>query len=318
MVPRRALIGMVMGVSVIALAACAVAPSFAVLGASLMCLGAATVSGQIILPLVGDLAAPGERGRMVGIVSSGVTTGILLARFVSGMVSTFWDWRVIYLAAAVLNLVVLVLLMRRIPDAPAGGGPSHPALIAGVFTSLRRYRGMPRVLVVNGLVFGIAFNLFWTALTFLLSAEPFGYDSLRIGLVSLVGLLGAVVAVPAGSLRDRGLDKPALRASIAVTALSMFAAWPSGGSIVAIVVVAAVQSLAIQGVSVLNQTHIFALSDTERSRLNTAFVVSNFIFAAVGSALAATLWDIGGWAAVAVGAAVACGLALVVSAIGND
>ena len=39
-------------------------------------MGLVTVSGQIILPLAGDLAKAEDRGRIVGIVSSGITTGI--------------------------------------------------------------------------------------------------------------------------------------------------------------------------------------------------------------------------------------------------
>ena len=37
-----------------------------------------TVSGQLILPLVGDLAEEGDRGRVVGLVTSGVLSGILV------------------------------------------------------------------------------------------------------------------------------------------------------------------------------------------------------------------------------------------------
>ena len=65
--------------------------------------------------------------------------------------------------------------------------------------------------------------------------------------------------------------------------------------------------VAVQGVGVLCQARLFMLSDTERSRLNTVYVVSNFMFSALGSFLAAYAWREGGWelvAALAVGAAV--------------
>jgi protein-S-isoprenylcysteine O-methyltransferase Ste14 len=44
------------------------------------------------------------------------------------------------------------------------------------------------------------------------------------------------------------------------------------------------------------------LSNDERSRLNTVFVVNNFLFGAVGSALASLLWSLGGWSFVMFGA----------------
>lgn len=309
---RRRLIGVVMALSVAALLACAVAPSFAFLGFALASLGAVTVSDQVILPLAGDLASPLQRGRIVGIVSSGITTGILLSRFVSGVVAEYWDWRSIYVVAAVMNLVMLVSIVRRVPDSPKRKHVSYPRLIASVFTSLVRYRALPCVLIINGLVFGIAFNLFWTALTFLLSGEPFGFSTLQIGFVSLAGIVGALSASAFGGLQDRGKAVPALGLCIAAVAVSMAVAVFSGSSIVALVVVAAIQSLAVQGVGVLNQARLFMLSDTARSRLNTAFVVNNFICSAVGSALATALWNAGGWVYVAVGATVACFGALAV------
>ena len=39
-------------------------------------IGTTTVAGQLLTPLTGDLAAPDQRGRMVGIVASGLITGI--------------------------------------------------------------------------------------------------------------------------------------------------------------------------------------------------------------------------------------------------
>lgn len=248
---RRRLVGVVMALSVAALLACAVAPSFAFLGFALASLGAVTVSGQVILPLAGDLASPLQRGRIVGIVSSGITTGILLSRFVSGVVAEYWDWRSIYVVAAVMNLVMLVSIVRRVPDSPKRKHVSYPRLIASVFTSLVCYRALPCVLIINGLVFGIAFNLFWTALTFLLSGEPFGFSTLQIGFVSLAGIVGALSASAFGGLQDRGKAVPALGLCIAAVAVSMAVAVFSGSSIVALVVVAAIQSLAVQGVGVL-------------------------------------------------------------------
>ena len=64
--------------------------------------------------------------------------------------------------------------------------------------------------------------------------------------------------------------------------------------------------------AVLSQARLFALSNEERSRLNTVFVVSNFIFGAVGSALASFLWASGGWSYVMIGSIVISVMAFVV------
>jgi predicted MFS family arabinose efflux permease len=70
--------------------------------------------------------------------------------------------------------------------------------------------------------------------------------------------------------------------------------------------------VAIQAVNILNQTRLFAVDPAARSRLNTAFVGSNFIGGAISSTLAGILWQLDGWPAVTVGGALLIGLALVV------
>lgn len=65
---RRKLLSAVMVLTVGALMMCSLAPSFAVLFIALGVLGLVTVSGQIILPLVGDLATDETRGRMISTI----------------------------------------------------------------------------------------------------------------------------------------------------------------------------------------------------------------------------------------------------------
>lgn len=309
---RRGLLTGVMLATTVALLGCAAAPSLTGLSVALAFLGCVTVSGQIILPLTGDLADDGSRGRMVGIVSSGITAGILFSRMLSGLVADIWGWRSIYLMAAVLNLAMAAVIRWRVPTVPARSHVAYRELLVSVFTAVKRHPAMRGILWKQGMIFGIAFNLFWTALTFLLSKEPFSYGTFQIGLVSLSGLTGAAAGVKLGKLQDKGLGRQGMGWFIIMSATSMAAAAFAGGSMLAIVLVAAVFSLAVQGVGILSQAQLFALSDTERSRLNTAFVVSNFMFSAAGSFLASALWNAGGWQYVALSAATASLLALAV------
>lgn len=309
---RRRLIFVLILCSVAALIGCALAPSFTILGAFLAIMGFVTISGQILLPLTGDLSASEQRGELVGIVSSGILTGILLSRFVSGIVAALGGWRLIYLIAAALNLIMAFIVFRNVPELEAKQKIAYRALIKGVFTAFARYRALPLILLQTGMIFGITFNLFWTGLTFHLSGEPFQYDTFRIGLLSLVGLAGAAGGMGIGKLQDKGLGIPALGIFIAADGLCMLAGAVFGGSIIAIAVIGAVFSLVTQGVSVLCQARLFELSNTERSRLNTIFVVNNFVFCAVGSTLASVLWNHGGWNAICFGGTVAAAVALVV------
>lgn len=312
-VRRKRMIAIVMVLSVIALVSCAISPSFIILSLSLFSMGLVTISGQIILPLAGDLSREDERGHIVGIVSSGITTGILFSRFASGIIAGFWGWRSVYVIAAALNLVMVLVMIYVLPEIPAKSKfKSYGKLLASVFTTFKNHGSLPNILLHSGLIFGLVFNIFWTSLTFLLSTEPFNYNTFQIGLVSLAGLSAAVFGVGIGKLQDKGLSIPALGAFIVVCLVSMICGFAFSGSIVAIVIVAAVLSVAVQGVSVLTQTRLFNLSQGERSRLNTVFVVNNFIFGAVGSALASLLWALGGWSYVMIAASVISVAALIV------
>lgn len=308
---RKRLVFILMLCSMATLVACAAAPSFAFLGLALASMGLVTVSGQIILPMSGDLAKPEERGQIVGIVSSGITAGILFSRFISGIVADLWGWRMIYIIAAVLNCIIAIVFIRCVPEVEAKDNIPYGKLIKSVFTTFAKHRVLPRILIMTGMVFGITFNLFWTGMTFLLSDAPFHYNTFQIGLVSLVGLVGAIAGVKVGTLQDKDMGIPALGCFAGLSIVCMVAvAWFSH-SILAMALIGAVFSLAVQGISILCQARLFALSNTERSRLNTVFVVNNFIFCAIGSALTSVFWNIGGWSAVAVGGATASFIALI-------
>ena len=312
-VRRKRLISIVMTLSVIALIACALSPSFIILSLSLFSMGIVTVSGQIILPLAGDLSKEEERGHIVGIVSSGITAGILFSRFVSGIIAGFWGWRSVYIIAAVLNLIMALVIIYVLPEISRKNKlESYKGLIFSVFTTFKRHKTLVRILLHSGLIFGLVFNIFWTSLTFLLSAEPFNYNTFQIGLVSLAGLVAAVAGIGIGKLQDKCLSVPALGVFIILSLLTMIGGFLFSDSILAIVLIAAVFSIAVQGISVLSQARLFALSNEERSRLNTVFVVNNFLFGAVGSALASFLWAQGGWSYVMIGAILISLMALIV------
>ena len=294
---RRRLVPVILLCSAAALALCALAPTYGTLLAAIGLLGLTTVSGQIIVPLAGDLADPAERGRVVGTVVSGVLTGILVSRTISGLVAGAAGWRVIYAAAAVAAVVFAVLLYRAIPALPAKTTVRYPALLASVATIIARERTV-RWSLVRGAIQFATFTMFWTALTFLLSAPPFSYDVDVIGLFGLIGLAGAIAAQRAGGLLDRGWAMPATGAGWALALASFALAGFAEQSLALLIAGILLLDVAIQSLNILNQTRLFAVSHAARSRLNTAMVTANFIAGAIGSAAAGILWSAGGWAAV--------------------
>lgn len=312
-VRRKRLISIVMGLSIVTLVSIALSPSFSILFLSLFCMGIVTVSGQIILPLAGDLSRDNERGHIVGIVSSGITIGILFSRFISGIIADLWGWRSVYIIAAILNLIMTLVMIYVLPDIQRKNKlKSYKKLLFSVFTTFKHHDSLSRILLHCGLIFGLVFNIYWTSLTFLLSRAPFNYNTFEIGLVSLAGVAAAVFGIYFGRLQDKGLSVPALGIFVFITIITMICGYVFSTSIIAIIIISAIFSIAVQGVTVLTQSRLFALSDDERSRLNTVYVVNNFLFGALGSALASFLWSMGEWKYVMIGATIISIIAFIV------
>jgi predicted MFS family arabinose efflux permease len=296
---RRRLIPLMMGASALALALCAAAPTFAVLAVAMVLVGVTTVSGQILTPFAGDLTDDSDRGRVLGIVVSGLLTGILGARIIGGLIAGAAGWRTVFAIAAGLMVVLAALLWRLAPTLPPKTTAGYGSLLRSVAT-LVRHEARLRILMAFGMISMATFTLFWTALTFLLSDQHYRYSPTVIGLFGLAGLVGTLAAQGAGRLHDKGWSNAATGVSWAVTVL----AWlfselgrVSLGWLLAGVVVLDVGS---QAQRILNQTRAFALSDKARSRVNTAYVAGNFVGAALGSLAASLLWSTGGWTAVSI------------------
>jgi predicted MFS family arabinose efflux permease len=174
---------------------------------------------------------------------------------------------------------------------------SYGGLLGSVGVLIRSESLLRRRMVYGACGFG-GFSLVWTTLSFLLSDPPFNFGEAEIGLFGLAGLVGAVTAMRMGRLHDRGHGRVATGAVLAAVLLS----WPifalGRHSVPAILVGLAVLDFGVQGQNVLSQGAIYALGRETTGRVTTAYVTSNFIGGAIGSAAGSVAWSLGGWLAV--------------------
>ncbi|WP_311596076.1 MFS transporter [Streptomyces millisiae] len=310
-VDRRRVVPLIMLGAAVALGASAAAPSFLVLLGVIALVGATSVAGQILTPMAGDLATDVQRGRVLGTVASGLMLGILLSRTLGGLVADVLGWRAVFVAASALMLVLAVILSRRLPQLEARKGMPYGQLLLSVLRTVKG-DGRVQVTILLGALPMSVFTLFWTGLTLLLSDEPYSYSTGTIGLISLVGVAGAGAAQGAGRLYDRGLSVQALGGAMLLALVSLVVAGLGQASIVAVVVAIVLFSIGLQAALVLAQTRMMAIDPTARSRMNTVYVVGNFVAGAIGSALAGLIWARAGWLGLmAAGAAILlAGLAL--------
>jgi predicted MFS family arabinose efflux permease len=290
---RRLMIPIVMLLASGALAATALAPSFPILLGVAALAGVASVTGPILSPLAGDLSTDEQRGRVLGTVASGMMLGILTARAASGLIADLLGWRMVFAAAAVLTLAMATAMVSRLPPMPARQGLPYGKLLISVTCTLRNPH--VRATILTGALPMSVFTLFWTGITLLLSAEPFSYSAGQIGLVGILGAAGAASAQGTGRLYDRGLSDQVIGGGIALALASLFIGQIGQRSLPAILAAIAIFSAGVQAVLVLAQTRMMAINPAARSRLNTAYVVGNFIAGAAGSAAAGLIWEWRGW-----------------------
>lgn len=291
---RRRLIPLMMVLSSVALFASASSPGYPVLLASLCMVGVTTVAGQMLVPLAGDLARDDQRGRVVGSITSGILIGILTSRTISGLVAETFGWRAIFFLASATTFILAVCLAFLLPAERPRSRIPYGHLLLSIGKTVAAHRAIPPTLAISACGFGV-FTMFWTGLTFLLSAPPFDFSVTQIGLVGLVGLAGALAAKRAGALHDHGWSTVTVGAALLLALFSLAVAAAGATSVILILLAVLLIDIAIQGINVLNQTRLFSVAPAARSRVNTAFVVCNFVGGALGSILAGILWQAGGW-----------------------
>jgi predicted MFS family arabinose efflux permease len=210
----------------------------------------------------------------------------------------------------VLMLVLGLVVARKLPqDLPRATQP-YGALLRSIFGLIRRDTSLQVVLLYGAISFG-SFSLFWTGLTFLLSGPPYGYSTFVIGLFGLAGLLGALAAQGSGRLHDRGWSSRATGLSWLLVIVSWAICDLGRLSLPWLLIGIVLLDVATQSQRILNQAQIFAGSPEARSRVNTAYVTTNFIGGAIGSVVASALWAYGGWSAVCLVGGVLCAAAFV-------
>ena len=291
---RRLIVGQA-ALSALALVVVGLAPTGLVLLAGMIVVGLLAVVVQVLVAFAATLAAPAERGRVVGAVTGGIVIGILLARFVSGVLADLGGWRSVYLCSAALMLMLAGLLLRTLPRRPRSAtAPSYLELLRSMVALFREEPILRTRAVLAFLIFA-SFNILWAPLALPLSAPPFSLSHSAIGLFGLAGVAGALAAGRAGHLADRGLGQWTTGLSLGL----MLAAWLPialmGVSLWALVLGVIMLDLAIQAVHVTNQSLIFVVRPEARSRLVGGYMVFYSIGSAGGAILSTSVYAVAGW-----------------------
>ena len=305
---RRGLMMRMYAAVAVGLVLVAMAPSLAWMIIGSVVIGALASVTHVALPIAPDLVSHEQRGRAIGTVMTGLLLGILLARTFAGWVSRIHGWRYVFVVAAVMNAIFVPLLWRIMPKLPPKQELKYSDAMRSLWTLYRTQPLLRESSHVGALVFA-SFSCFWTTLAFLLESH-YHLGAGVAGTFGLVGAAGALVAPLSGKLADKHGSRWVLSVGMVLLGASYVFLWAQERvhiatvwHLVALAAGVIVLDVGAQMCQVANQTRIFGLDPSARSRLNTVYMTVYFTGAATGSALATMAWVRWQWNGV-------CGLAI--------
>lgn len=295
-VNRKKLVITQLLLSVVALITAAVAPDLMTLLCAMLLVGLMAVVTQLMVAWAAMLASPEQRGQVVGSVTSGIVIGILLARFVSGMIADLAGWRAVYLTAACLLLLISLILAKVLP-ATAGQTrrTSYPHLLLSVFRLFLTEPQLHRRGILALLIFA-AFSMLWSSMVLPLTALSLSHT--QTGMFGLAGLAGALAASRAGAWADLGLGQRATGLALALLTLSWLPIAALHTSLLLLIFGVILLNFAVQTVHVINQSLIVAARPEAASRLVGAYMCFYSLGSALGAIAATQLYTHWGWQAV--------------------
>ena len=256
--------------------------------------GVSSIVPQIFVPIAAQYSVPKNRGRNVGIIISGLLTGILASRVFSGMVGEYLGWRAVFFIAAVFMVISTIVIIIVLPEIKPSFKGNYKELMKSIISLIVSY---PRLLVYSSraaLAFG-SFLGMWSTLAFKMHLSPFNAGSDIVGMLGLCGIAGALSA----SFIGKYVKQVGVRNFNVIGCSLMFTAWcifvfgenNYAGIISGIILL----DIGMQCIQLSNQASIFELYPEASSRINTVFMTTYFIGGSLGTLMAGIAWKIDQW-----------------------
>lgn len=279
-------------------------------------LGASSVVPQLFIPVAGQFSQPEDKSRNIGYVISGLLTGILAARVVSGFIGDWLSWRAMFVIAAGVMIVSCVVALRILPDMKRNFTGTYLQLMHTVWTIFRTHPRIRLNSLRGGLAFGSMLSI-WSCMAFHLAGAPFHADSEAVGLLGLCGVAGAVASSGLG----RYVPKYGITLFSAAGALLQIAGWAVacvfGYGYIGLILALVTIDIGTQCQQLSNQTACIQEIPEASSRANTIFMTTYFIGGSMGTFLSGLGWSVLGWNGVCIVGAAFALVSLAITIITN-
>lgn len=273
-------------------------------GASLL-LGACSVIPQFFIPIAGQYSEKKNKGRNMGIVLSGLLTGILASRVVSGYVGEWLGWREMFIIAALIMIVCLILTLKIMPQIDSNYVGTYRGLMKSVFHIVASNARIRLYAIRAAFSFGSMMAI-WSCLAFRLAQAPFFSGSEMVGTLGMCGIAGALAASGLGKLVNQwGIRKLSLYGAC-LQLVAWTTAYLFGDTYMGLIVAIIMVDIGLQCLQLSNQSGCIQEMPEASNRANTIFMTTYFIGGPFGTYCAGLAWTHEGWMGVcAVGAVLA-------------
>lgn len=224
---------------------------------------------------------------------------MLIARLLSGIVTEYTSWRVVYWIALAIQYLIVILLWVFMPDYPVkndGFGQNYLTMLADMALMLTEYPVLVQACLV-GFLISSTFTSYWTTLTFLLASPPYGYNSLVIGLFALIGLAAMTLGPPySKAIMSRFVPLfSTLLGEVMCLVGVVIGTYTGTFTVAGPIIQAFAIDIGLQTSQIANRAVIYALVPNARNRLNTVYMVFVFSGQLTGTAVGNRLFAQGGW-----------------------
>jgi len=262
--------------------------------AASLLIGATSVIPQLFIPIAAELSSDKEKSSNIGVVMSGLLLGILLSRFIGGIVGDVWGWRAMFGIAAGLMILVWLAVYKMLPEMQPNFKGSYKELMRSVAHLARTQPILQLASFRGAMAFGSMCALF-TTLVFHMEKPPFNAGASVVGSFGLAGAVGALAAAKVGKLQKYlDINRIIVYALLIVLiswGFTYFAGETYWGLIVGVILV----DLGVQSSHIMNQTNYFLIKTNAVNRLNTVYMVCYFIGGSLGTWLASVAWHYAQW-----------------------
>ena len=279
---------------IFSLIAIAVAPNIYIIWGASFITGVCSMIPQIFVPIASQFSQPENKGRNVGIVISGLLTGILSSRVISGFVGEVLGWREMYFIAAGMMLLCSIVVLKALPDIRPTFRGKYSSLMKSLFSLIKDYPTLRIYSMRAGIAFG-SFLAMWSCLAFKMGEAPFYANSDVIGILGVCGIAGALTA----SFVGKYVKTVGIRNFNFIGCGLILLAWASlyfcGNTYAGIIAGVILIDIGMQCIQLSNQASIFDICPPASNRVNTIFMTTYFIGGSLGTFLAGSCWHVWRW-----------------------